>query len=75
MKCPNCETQNPEGASFCYHCGSTLSLECSNCGTKLPPGAKFCFSCGQATAAAAKSHSSLDDLSGPSPTKSAYSGR
>jgi len=68
MKCPNCETQNPEGASFCFHCGSTLSLECSNCGTDLPAEAKFCFNCGQATSAAAKSQSSPDHIAAPAPS-------
>lgn len=50
MDCPNCGTQNPDGAKFCFNCGTALALACSNCGTELPAGAKFCFSCGTPTA-------------------------
>src|SRR6266576_3781743 len=46
MECPNCKTQNPEGARFCFNCGTTLQIACRNCGTGLVPGAKFCFNCG-----------------------------
>ncbi len=53
MNCPNCQTQNPDGARFCFNCGTALSLKCSNCGTELPAGARFCFNCGQATGVAA----------------------
>ncbi|MDX1415533.1 MAG: AAA family ATPase [Candidatus Promineifilaceae bacterium] len=49
MSCPNCQTENPAGAKFCYNCGTPLALSCSNCGTELPAGARFCFNCGQAT--------------------------
>ncbi len=46
MPCPNCQTQNPQGARFCLNCGSPLALSCPQCGTSLPPEAKFCFNCG-----------------------------
>jgi predicted ATPase/class 3 adenylate cyclase len=49
MDCPKCATQNPDGARFCFNCGSELALKCSNCGTDLPAEARFCFNCGQAT--------------------------
>ena len=46
MICPNCSTENPDGARFCMTCGTSLETLCPNCGTELPAGAKFCFSCG-----------------------------
>ncbi len=57
MQCPNCQTENPEGARFCFNCGTALAQSCKNCGTNLPAGAKFCFNCGQATGTAAPSQS------------------
>lgn len=47
MNCANCQTQNPNGARFCFNCGTALSLDCANCGTSLQPGARFCHNCGQ----------------------------
>jgi class 3 adenylate cyclase/tetratricopeptide (TPR) repeat protein len=46
MICPNCQTENPDGARFCMSCGTALTHTCPNCGTSLPAGAKFCFNCG-----------------------------
>ncbi len=46
MICPNCSTENPDGARFCMACGMSLETPCPNCGTELPAGAKFCFNCG-----------------------------
>jgi len=68
MNCPNCETQNPEGARFCFNCGTTLALECSNCGTNLPAEAKFCFNCGHTTSAAEKSQLAPESNQTPAPT-------
>jgi predicted ATPase/class 3 adenylate cyclase len=51
MDCPNCATQNPDGARFCFNCGNSLILACNNCDTELPTGAKFCFNCGTPTTA------------------------
>ena len=67
MKCPNCETQNPEDARFCFNCGTTLALECSNCGTTLPAKAKFCFNCGHTTSAAEKSQPAPESTQTPAP--------
>ncbi|MBI3361664.1 MAG: zinc-ribbon domain-containing protein, partial [Chloroflexi bacterium] len=50
MKCPNCQTTNPDGAKFCLNCGNALSLACPSCGTPYAPGAKFCHNCGHALA-------------------------
>lgn len=47
MNCPKCQTRNPEGARFCFNCGSALSQACVNCGTNLQPDARFCHNCGQ----------------------------
>jgi class 3 adenylate cyclase/tetratricopeptide (TPR) repeat protein len=48
MICPNCQTLNPAGARFCFHCGAALALTCRHCGASLQPGARFCHNCGQA---------------------------
>ena len=47
MKCPHCQTENPGGARFCFHCGAALTPRCTNCETELPTGARFCTNCGQ----------------------------
>ncbi len=47
MNCPNCKTENPARAKFCFNCGTPFAGRCSNCGTDLPAGARFCMSCGQ----------------------------
>jgi class 3 adenylate cyclase/tetratricopeptide (TPR) repeat protein len=52
MICPECQTENPEGARFCFNCGTALSRPCANCGTLLLAGARFCFNCGHPTEAA-----------------------
>ena len=48
MKCPKCQTENPEGAEFCIECGQSLRLEllCPQCSHANPKGAKFCEKCG-----------------------------
>jgi class 3 adenylate cyclase/tetratricopeptide (TPR) repeat protein len=52
MRCPSCQTENPDSSKFCRECGNRLSLTCANCGTNLLPGAKFCSECGAAVGAA-----------------------
>ncbi|MFN2217164.1 MAG: AAA family ATPase, partial [Anaerolineae bacterium] len=47
MKCPQCLTENPTGAHYCYQCGAALVTHCANCQTELPAGARFCMNCGQ----------------------------
>jgi len=49
MFCSSCGHENPEGATFCGECGSSLGgeLTCSACGRPNPPGTKFCHGCGQ----------------------------
>ena len=46
MDCPQCDTENPEGARFCLGCGARFPLACPQCSTELPPEARFCFACG-----------------------------
>jgi serine/threonine protein kinase len=50
VKCPNCQTENPEGVKFCGECGRSLleELKCPHCGHMNPPNVKFCHECGQA---------------------------
>ena len=51
--CPNCNYQNPEGASQCEACYTPLpSLDsCPNCGAAVQPDASFCGQCGYRLAA------------------------
>ena len=48
MKCPHCQTTNPEGVKFCGECGQSLSVEliCPKCSYKNPQDVKFCHECG-----------------------------
>ncbi len=48
MRCPSCNKENLEDASFCMKCGARLALVCPRCGTELPldPDLRFCFKCG-----------------------------
>ena len=52
MKCPKCQTENPEGAEFCGGCGQALQAElvCPQCGHTNPQGFRFCNKCGQSLA-------------------------
>ncbi|MBI3798354.1 MAG: AAA family ATPase [Deltaproteobacteria bacterium] len=45
MRCPNCASENREGAKFCDECAAPLPLYCSACGSENRPGAKFCNEC------------------------------
>ncbi len=46
MKCPKCQTENPEEWKFCRECGENLLLVCPRCEHKNLPGDKFCGECG-----------------------------
>lgn len=50
LRCAECQTANPEGASFCMACGARLARGCPSCGAPAPAGARFCMSCGTALA-------------------------
>jgi class 3 adenylate cyclase/tetratricopeptide (TPR) repeat protein len=47
MKCPKCQTENPETRKFCLECAAKLVLVCAQCGTENLPPDKFCGECGQ----------------------------
>jgi class 3 adenylate cyclase/tetratricopeptide (TPR) repeat protein len=46
MKCPKCQTENPETRKFCSECGSKLLFICPQCGFENLPKDKFCGECG-----------------------------
>ena len=46
MKCPDCNTENPEINKFCRECGSKLTLACPGCNAEILPNDKFCGQCG-----------------------------
>ncbi|MFN2213307.1 MAG: AAA family ATPase [Anaerolineales bacterium] len=47
MRCPDCQTDNPEGARFCLNCGRIMKRRCTNCQADLQAEARFCMYCGQ----------------------------
>ncbi|MBI3734875.1 MAG: AAA family ATPase [Chloroflexi bacterium] len=55
MKCPRCQTNNPDGTKFCENCGQALERRCPNCNNPVAATAKFCGTCGFALAAPAVS--------------------
>jgi len=46
MKCPKCQTENPETRKFCSECGAKLLLLCPQCHFENLPSDKFCGECG-----------------------------
>ncbi|HEY40613.1 MAG TPA: zinc-ribbon domain-containing protein [Dehalococcoidia bacterium] len=46
MKCPNCQTVNPDNQKFCGKCGAKLERVCPNCGISNPPEYDYCGECG-----------------------------
>ena len=47
MKCPTCQSQNPDNAKFCVECGKKFEVPCPACGFGNSPSFKFCAECGQ----------------------------
>ena len=47
MKCPDCNTENPDSRKFCRECGSKFLVKCPHCNSKNLPGDKFCGECGK----------------------------
>ena len=43
MRCPECNSDNPDGAKFCAEGGSKLTQRCDKCKTAIVPGARFCI--------------------------------
>jgi class 3 adenylate cyclase/tetratricopeptide (TPR) repeat protein len=54
MKCPKCQTENPEARKFCSECGAKLLSICPQCGFKNLPKDKFCGECGYDLALSSK---------------------
>ena len=48
MKCPKCQTENPDKNSFCCECGIKLSFACPQCQAEVFADDKFCGKCGHA---------------------------
>ena len=48
MRCPSCNSQNPDDARFCDACGTSLPRRCPVCGAPNRTTAKFCNGCGAA---------------------------
>lgn len=64
VTCPNCNSQQPDGAAFCDECGAQLESpspaaqaqptpqsggsQCPTCGAPVTPGEAFCDNCGEA---------------------------
>ena len=46
MKCPQCQTENPESKKFCRTCGGKLVKTCPQCGSEILPDDTFCGDCG-----------------------------
>jgi class 3 adenylate cyclase len=46
VKCPKCQTENPEEKKFCHKCGASL-LRCPHCGAGVQPDHEFCGDCGR----------------------------
>jgi len=47
MKCPKCQSENPETRKFCRECGTKLVQVCPNCSSENLLSDKFCGHCGQ----------------------------
>jgi hypothetical protein len=49
MKCPKCQSENPEGSAFCGRCGQPLAgdLLCPKCKHVNLADSVFCNKCGQ----------------------------
>jgi len=56
MKCPKCQTENPDKAKFCKKCGQSLQTEliCNHCHHTNPFDSEFCIECGQPLSAPLK---------------------
>src|SRR5580704_16722582 len=49
MRCPSCQSENPESTRFCIECGVAFQRRCLSCGFDNLPQAKFCGRCGSSS--------------------------
>ena len=65
-KCPTCNAEYGDGATYCEKCGSKLVKyrTCPHCGAAVEEEAVYCSKCGKAVDAVAEMSSSIE----PSPT-------
>lgn len=54
MRCPSCESENPEGVKFCHECGGALKNRCPQCSFENSLRAEFCGECGAGLSAEGK---------------------
>jgi len=47
MKCPECQSENPDGIKYCGQCGRALEQICPHCHFANPAHFKFCGECGR----------------------------
>lgn len=47
MRCPSCNSQNPDTHRFCGSCGASLAVTCKSCGFENAPDSLFCGQCGR----------------------------
>ncbi|MHC4638460.1 MAG: adenylate/guanylate cyclase domain-containing protein [Planctomycetota bacterium] len=45
MKCPKCQSENPDDAKFCIECSNPMEFHCPHCGAITPATGKFCKEC------------------------------
>jgi predicted ATPase/class 3 adenylate cyclase len=64
MKCPKCQTENPDKKKFCRKCGAELLLACSQCGAEILREDLFCGECGQKLAEALEAKEPTSEIEG-----------
>src|SRR5688500_11889019 len=60
--CLECETESPEGSSFCTHCYSALVTMCGSYQFSNPPASAYCGRCGSRIAGAEAGSASASGL-------------
>src|ERR1700694_1213611 len=83
MRCPSCNSENPDNTKFCGNCGSPFINRCAKCGAENPPQFKFCGECGSTIKAGteparesltASAPTIIPDLEHSAPTRGASPG-
>ena len=47
MRCPSCQTENPDDNLFCRKCGAKFTISCPQCVAEVLPEDTFCGKCGE----------------------------